>query len=358
MKILLLSRNQGLGTADGQQIIPFRMYERELRERHDIQIFNTPTNTATTRTEAIQSHIKSHGQPDAVLAMPHWAEPADELASWFEHTRTLIGTARLIMLDSYDPTSSPHLNILPLVDTYIKKQVLSNPADYLRDFRGGHIYADFVANHWGFDLGDWHFGSKPDPAHLHKLVAGWNLGITPRYQKMLQLSRLNPIPWRARPIDVHLRVGTLNRSDKPQEWYQFSRAKALESVQPLADRLRLSGSGRVGSRRYFAELYASKIVFSPFGWGEVCFRDYEAVAAGALLVKPDMSHLTTVPDIYIPHETYIPVKWDLSDIHDVMLRCLDRPDESARVAANARKVLQTFYSESGFTELFSRITRQ
>jgi len=357
MKILLLSRNQNLGTADGQQVIPFGMYKRELRERHGIQVINTPTNSPATRTASIRSHFHSHGPPDSVLAMPHWAEPADELAAWFEHARTLIGDARLIMLDSYDPTCSPHLGVLPFVDMYIKKQVLANSADYLSDFRGGHIYADFVANHWGFELGDWHFGSKPDPDHLHKLVAGWNLGVTPRYQRMLQLSRFSPVPWRARPIDVHLRVGTLNQPNKPQEWYQFSRAKALESVQPLGKQLRLSGSGRVGSRRYFAEMYASKIVFSPFGWGEVCFRDYEAVAAGALLVKPDMSHLTTAPNIFIPHETYIPVRWDLTDVHDVMRRCLDRPDESARIAANARSVLQSFYAQARFADLLDHLVR-
>jgi hypothetical protein len=52
---------------------------------------------------------------------------------------------------------------------------------------------------------------------------------------------------------------------------------------------------------------------SPFGYGKVCWRDYDAHATGALLLKPDMSHLRALPDVFVPFETYVPLKWDLSD---------------------------------------------
>src|SRR5690606_4778495 len=106
-----------------------------------------------------------------------------------------------------------------------------------------------------------------------------------------------------KPIDINRRVGSINRAGK-QEWYQFSRGKLLDEIEPLEDRFRMTGTGRASAKRYFLELGLSKITLSPFGWGEVCFRDYEAIACGSLLVKPEMAHLETSPDIYIPGETY------------------------------------------------------
>lgn len=357
MHILLLSRNQRFATPDGHQVMPFAMHRRELLERHDTRVTNTPASTTEDRTNALRSAFDGPDAPDTVLVMPRWSEPAHELEDWFRHARTITGDARLVMLDYYAPTSSPHFGVLPLVDRYIKRQTLRDRALYQNDYRGGFIYADFVSRRWDFDLEEWNFGSKPDPAHLHKLVTGWNLGITPRYRRMLTVSSALPLPWKARPIDLHLRVGAINRTDKAQEWYQVSRAKALESVQPLAARHRLSGSGRVGSRRYFAELFASKIVFSPFGWGEVCFRDYEAVAAGALLVKPDMAHLETAPDIYVPHETYVPLPWDFAEASETIAHYLAHPEESRRIIANARGVLKTYYDRGGFARTLADCLR-
>jgi hypothetical protein len=87
--------------------------------------------------------------------------------------------------------------------------------------------------------------------------------------------------------------------------------------------------------RYDAELHDAKIVLSPFGWGEVCFRDFEAVRAGALLLKPDMSHLKTWPDIYIPGETYIPLDWDGGDLLEKVICYLEDEKERRRIAENA-----------------------
>ena len=352
--IVLLSRSQNYATPDGQQIMPFFMYRQQLLDS-GISFTNIPTQTPQDRTNAIRESLASSQPPDIVIVMPHWSEDADELARWFDQSRSLISPAKIVMLDYYAPTCSPHFGVLPYVDQYIKRQVLRDRDLYQQDYQGGFIYADFIARHWGFDLKDWFFGSKPDPAHIHKLVAGWNLGITPRYQKMLRLSSLSPLPWRLRPIDVHLRVGTTNRTDKPQEWYQFSRGKALEQAGQLPSTLAMSGSGRVGPKRYFAELFASKIVVSPFGWGEVCFRDYEAVCAGAVLVKPDMSHLETHPDIYLNQETYAPLAWDYSDVHQRVMALLENPAECKRLRTNAARALREAYKGTSFVGLIKQL---
>jgi hypothetical protein len=88
-------------------------------------------------------------------------------------------------------------------------------------------------------------------------------------------------------------------------------------------------------RRYYRELTDAKIVLSPFGWGEVCFRDFEAILSGALLFKPDMSHLKTWPDVYIPYETYVPLDWDGQDLLDKTKQYMEDDKERKRIAENA-----------------------
>ena len=99
----------------------------------------------------------------------------------------------------------------------------------------------------------------------------------------------------------------------------------------------------------------SRIGFSPFGWGEVCFRDFETVALGAVLVKPDMGHLETYPDIYEDGVTYKAVRWDLSDLPEVCRWLLDHPDEAERIAETARARLASYIRGGRFAAQLERI---
>lgn len=49
--------------------------------------------------------------------------------------------------------------------------------------------------------------------------------------------------------------------------------------------------------RYLSTMAETKIILSPFGWGEYCYRDYEALACGCVLVKPRMEAIAQDPDI-------------------------------------------------------------
>ena len=355
--ILLLSRNQVYGTTDGQLIMPFSMFRDQLLGR-DIRVTNVPTQSPEDRTNAIRSAFESTTPPDILITIPHWSEPADELSSWFERTRQETSPAKHMLLDFYDQTSSPHFGVLPYIDLYIKSKALRDRSLYQQDYQGGFIYADFVAQQWGFDLEDWHFGSKPDPSHAHKIVAGWNFGLTSRYHKMIRASKRFPIPWKHRPIGLHFRVGTINRTDKDMEWYQYSRNKAAEFADPLRESIKFSGNERVSPKRYYAELFMSRFVYSPFGWGEVCYRDFEAVAAGATLIKPDMSHVETFPNIYRANETYLPVSWDMQDLVERSRELFDDPDRAIAMRKAARDTLDQAFRGTRFVEIIEECIRR
>jgi hypothetical protein len=95
----------------------------------------------------------------------------------------------------------------------------------------------------------------------------------------------------------------------------------------------------------------SRVVFSPFGWGEVCFRDYEAVALGAVLLKPSMEHVQTNPNVYQAYETYVPVKWDLSDLPQACDWCMQNPDRCRQITRNARRVLRDYLNGGFYADL-------
>lgn len=358
---LLLSRNQSFGTPDGHQIMPFAMYKQQIESQLGLQVTNIPTQSPVDRTKAIEASLTDaqFGSLTHIIVMPHWSEPVDELCQWFKQTRAQLDRAKrsnieLVMLDYYAPTCSPHFPAMAYVDRYIKRQTLVNPANYTIEHRSGFAYADFVADTWGFDLEDWRFGSMIPQDHTHKLASAWNLGITDRYAQMLKWTSRVPIPWKLRKIDIHQRIGGMGKPGQKQEWYQFSRSKGVESLKPLASKYNMSTTERVSRKKYFMELCSSKVVFSPFGWGEVCFRDYEAIACGSLLVKPDMSHLQTEPNIYIPHETYVPVAWDYADAPQIIDEYISNPAKAKRIIKNAREVLSSYYKSNAFVDTLGK----
>ncbi len=344
---LILSRGTRTASPTGHQVQGFLMFEDELRERLGLVTTFRDVETIDDIRAGLESACASSSGVDVVLVMPHWSDDAGDLRNLFAELHAREDRPKLVMLDYYAPTSSPHFAVLPYVDLYIKRQTLKDQAQYQRDYAGGFVYSDFVAGRFGFDLEDWHFGSKPDAAHLDKLVSGWNLGVCFRNRMLLRLTDRARVPWRLRPIHVNRRVGAINRAGR-QEWYQFSRGKLLDEVEPMESAFRMTGTGRTSAKRYFMELGLSKVTLSPFGWGEVCFRDYEAICCGSLLVKPDMGHLETSPDIYIPGETYVPIPWDFDGAREVVERYLRDPHAAKRIIRNGRAVMREYFSTGGF----------
>jgi hypothetical protein len=106
---------------------------------------------------------------------------------------------------------------------------------------------------------------------------------------------------------------------------------------------------------YLEELRHARIGISPFGYGEVCFRDFEVILAGAALVKPDMSHLETWPPLYVEGEGYAAHRWDASDLAEVVERLLSG-DSWRPLAARAQEVYRRYLLEpAGHAEFVTRV---
>jgi hypothetical protein len=94
-------------------------------------------------------------------------------------------------------------------------------------------------------------------------------------------------------------------------------SNCVDQIQKLKNCSISCFSDRVsGKTRYVNCLFASKVGISPWGLGEKCYRDFEAMYCGCILIKPDTSFVRTYPDIYLNNKTYIPCKIDFSDLQE------------------------------------------
>lgn len=220
----------------------------------------------------------------------------------------------------------PRLEVLPHVDLFYSKALFRDKTLYGRDLYGKELYSDYYHEKYGVEDSDHHSRAvMSDPAQLAKLRLSWNIGIgdyprhklrqragvafarifSPQAASFFVISdKFDPkkaVNSNKGIWPVHARLGLISR---PSISYQ--RTLVFEKIANNPAFL----TGSVSQAQFNREAAHSRIVLSPFGWGELCLRDFEAVRSGALLLKPDMSHLETWPDVFLPDETYIPFDWD------------------------------------------------
>ena len=241
-----------------------------------------------------------------------------------------------------------HGDLLPYVDLYYNKSLWKDRSAYTQKHYGDELFTDYYHREFGIvDENDITAEPVMDKRHLTKLRLGWNVGVGdfPRskygQRAGVALARLLGVHWskgfskRNNPpprhnsgaFQVHARLGFQKRNSLA--------AQRRLLLDKIADHPAFLTGPKIAPRLYNREVQHSKIVLSPFGLGELCFRDFEAIQSDALLVKPDMSHIQTWPDVFVPGETYVPVQWDGSDVVEKCEYYLRNETERKRIVQNA-----------------------
>lgn len=303
--------------------------------------------------------VRTHDRNDTLLIVGWFKHyPADRTAAWLTPLREKYRT--LAYFDDNDGSEILYGETVPFFDRYYKKQVFRDRALYARTFYGNRIFADYYHRACGVEEEDVPppFPTIAHPEHTDRIRLTWNLAIggyplSGLRQKTAHLAwralgvpglRLHARPYRrteppARPpiAACHARFGA--GGYRTSVGYQRRLFLDLVAGDP---RFR---SGRVPRREYQREIRQVQAVLSPFGWGEVCFRDVEAVMNGAVMVKPDMAHLETWPDLYRPEETYVPVPWDGAGLHETVGALLDDARRMDRLRCAAWEALRAAWDE-------------
>ncbi|ULQ60052.1 glycosyltransferase family 1 protein [Brucepastera parasyntrophica] len=244
----------------------------------------------------------------------------------------------------------PRLEVLPFVDLFYSKALFLDRSLYGKELYGKELYSDYYHKKYGVtDPSPRHYVTETRPDQLAKLRLSWNIGIGDYPRNVLRqragilaarlfglkaakpfyLRRTLPEPPFLKnkgTCQVHCRIGMISR---PSINYQ------RELILKKAETDPVFLTGMTAQKQYNREIANSKITVSPFGWGELCLRDFETIRSGALLLKPDMSHLETWPRVFIPEETYVPFDWDAENLQKTAYRYLEDDVERNRIVKNA-----------------------
>lgn len=255
--------------------------------------------------------------------------------------------SRLIWFDTEDSSGNLQAEVLGHVDRYCKQFVLRDRSAYLVPHYAGRLFADYYHREFGIvDEGEQEIRRVLPAAHeLEKLCVSWNpaladYGVYAR--RLAKLRRRLPLPFRysyrltrpsaRRPLAVAARLGF----EHSRETIRFHRRRIVELLAQRG----VHETRKVSLRQYFAELRRARVGVSPFGWGEFSFKDYEMIIAGAAVLKPDMGHLETWPDLYLPEQTYWPHRWDFSDLNERLDELLEG-ERARELAERAQAVFSS-----------------
>ena len=278
---------------------------------------------------------------------------------------------RLIFFHDDAGGGIPRLEALPYADLFYCKALFKDKSLYTRPLYGKELYSDYYHKKHGVTDEDWR--ERPvvkNEQELDKLRLSWNIGVgdyprgtlrqrvgvaaarifgfkavKPFYRKSRALHP--PLADSERDIGAHCRIGMI-----PRKSINFQRELVLKAVKDDA----LFATGRVSQQAFNRELKLSKMTVSPFGWGELCLRDFESIRAGSLLLKPDMSHIETWPNVFVPGETCIFFSWDCDDLVEKAHYYAERESERERIAANAQSAYTA--ALSGIDARFSSIIEE
>lgn len=278
-------------------------------------------------------------------------------------------TTKLYWFDFRDSTGNTQFEVLPYVDLYLKKQMLRDLSLYSSTYYGNRIYTDFIHRIRGV-TDDYTESCLPLLPQFHpKLKISWNPGLLdfrgglPRHLIMQQLmdrwetrfSSHHHINWQSplsrRPYNMLARFNTRYQR-RTISWQRRHVQQFLRAINDplIISRPDLTLSEELAYRRQV------KIVLSLFGWGEICSRDFQAWIAGAALIAPDTSHLVTYPATHIPGQTYLPIKWDLSDLSLAYRHLLDDPALRLSLAEIGQTTYRQVWSKQGRQSFVSYIS--
>ncbi len=248
-----------------------------------------------------------------------------------------------ILIDNSDGCACRSFWLTPLFDRHLKKQILKDREKYLINEGDRSLMPWIPDNATPSNIP--YTALKKD--QLHKLGLSWNIGMLDyRYfpfkkylpigtNKLLLNFYKNPI---YEIIYTNLRLfdtayrGAISKNTR----YSCQRILLIEKLKKLqTEGYKIILGGKISINKHIKEMKQSKIAVSPFGWGEICYRDFESILLENVLLKPSMEHLETYPNIYKNLETYVSFNWDFSDFETKFKDVINNYSAFINIAKNA-----------------------
>lgn len=318
------------------QVYPFLFYRDAIRERFGVSFRFLPI------TPYLEGRKPESGAAH-VMIQPWFTVDREKLTRLLEQIRAANSSAQVDFVDAFAPNDLRLARTVePFVRYYLKKSLFKERETHRTVFLGDTNLEDYVARTFGQDIAPVDHGVPA--AILPRLRLSPNFFTAPQYLHQFLTSESPP--------DTKREFGIHARMDLTTDVRRYPREQAFERVRDVPGHHIVvdSSDDPLPWAAYLKEMQASAVCLSPFGYGELCWRDIEAILTGAVLVKPDMSHLDTLPDLYAAGETYLPVRWDFSDLAEVVAPVMADDTQRRGIALTAWTRLHTYLREDRFLD--------
>jgi hypothetical protein len=331
MKFKLLVLNNGIALATHTPIVRAKSELAEygyqfVDDNYDILIINF---SLIPKDIHYNSFLKRVGDDSSPIIIFNEQVSAGKLNFWHLTQERVIGYTKLCLLKDMDLYKFK----IPYYHYHLMSSIYKEPQELVSK------------NYWSESLSQ-------------KVHLGWNLGLYNFFTKFEPDFNIE------RPIDIHFSIGLAPFYESDQ-YYELHRNHFVSEVRKVVEKYKFTTSGQCGvvarkypiqksgeDKKYHFLMRHSKVCISPLGDGELCWRDFEAIIHGAILIKPEIPYIETWPDIYKPMETYIPVKWDLSDFEETIFKVINNYSEYKYITINAYQILKEALDNRVFAKRF------
>lgn len=278
----------------------------------------------------------------------------------------------LYWFDTRDSAGTTQFEVLPYVKKYIKKQYYVDKNIYTQNLKGGRYYTDFYARKYNIKDEPEYDQEPLDKKYIYKLILGWNLGASfffddiysSKFDYFLELIKFKflnlnnyekvlPIysNWEKDNNKIDF-ISLMNLNFKRNS-VGFQRYKLLEILKKINKNKVITG--RLNRKQYYELLRNSKICVGAYGWGEVCYRDFEAIICGVAFMTADMSNIETWPNIYINGETYLSYDYDFKNLQDNLNTLISDIKLRKKLVENSRTIMRNAHNSRGRDYILNKI---
>lgn len=260
---------------------------------------------------------------------------------------------RLFFFDTTDSSSWIQTEVLPYVDYYCKSQIFKDLNLYKKPLYGNRIYSDYFNKKFNIKDNDESISIPIPEKYLNKIKVSWNSGLADYSLfgplRMYLMNYIKPSflmnklktesVLRKRTNNFHCKMGINYSKD------------SIACQRKLIKKILNIEAKKLNRIQYYNDLKNSKIVISPFGWGEITLKDFETFLTGGILMKPKMNHLKTWPNFFT-NDTYVNFNWDASNLTKKIESIISDYKNFVKIGINGQKNYLKFIDNINSPKLF------
>jgi hypothetical protein len=279
----------------------------------------------------------------------------------------------LYWFDMRDSAGTTQFEVLPYVKKYVKKQFYKDINNYKKKLKGGRFYTDYYIRKYKVKDDKDYLLKNFDDEFYPKLILGWNLGVA-FFFDYVNYSNINYFLEYMKfkilkKYDYNYKLPFYENWDNDDKKFDFvslmnlnfkrksvgyQRLK-LQNIISSFDTKKKFHNTRIPKKNFYDVLKNSKVSIGAYGWGEICYREFEATVCGVPFMTADMSNINTWPNIYIDGETYLSYNYDITNLEENLNKLIVNKKLRKKLVKNSQKILKDCYNDIGMNYFLNKL---